>query len=67
MQNVKRGTKKKKMRPVYLASGGVSKFVKARQDATFQVMVKEAFVFVTAPGSRPYETDPRVDWDEGES
>ena len=55
------------MRPVYLASGGVSKFVKARQDATFQVMVKEAFVFVTAPGSRPYETDPRVDWDEGES
>ena len=31
------------MRPVYLVSGGVSKFVKARQDVTFQVMVKEAF------------------------
>ncbi len=31
------------MRPVYMISGGVSKFVKARNDVTFQVMVKEAF------------------------
>ncbi len=31
------------MRPVYLVSGGVSKFAKARKDATFQVLVQEAF------------------------
>ncbi len=31
------------MRPVYLVSGGVSKFAKARPDVTFQAMVKEAY------------------------
>ncbi|MCI0407743.1 MAG: thiolase domain-containing protein [Acidobacteria bacterium] len=31
------------MRPVYMVSGGVSKFTKARPDLTFQPMVKEAF------------------------
>ena len=31
------------MRPVYLVSGGVSKFAKGRPDVTFQPMVKEAY------------------------
>ncbi len=31
------------MRPVYCVSGGVSKFAKARQDKTFQAIVKEAY------------------------
>ena len=31
------------MRPVYALSGGVSKFVKARPDKTFQAVVKEAY------------------------
>lgn len=31
------------MRPVYAISGGVSKFAKARQDKTFQAVVKEAY------------------------
>src|SRR5512136_897588 len=31
------------MRPVYAISGGVSKFVKARTDKTFQAVVKEAY------------------------
>ncbi|MFP3854397.1 MAG: thiolase C-terminal domain-containing protein [Anaerolineales bacterium] len=31
------------MRPVYVASGGVSKFTKARPDKTFQAIVKEAY------------------------
>ncbi|MEW6720127.1 MAG: thiolase domain-containing protein [Thermodesulfobacteriota bacterium] len=31
------------MRPVYMVAGGVSKFQKARPDATFQKMVKESF------------------------
>ncbi len=31
------------MRPVYAISGGVSKFVKARRDKTFQAIVKEAY------------------------
>lgn len=31
------------MRPVYIVSGGVSKFSKARPDVTFQRMVKEAY------------------------
>lgn len=31
------------MRPVFLVSGGVSKFAKARPDVTFQPMVKEAY------------------------
>ncbi len=35
--------KKYKARPVYMVSGGVSKFTKARPDKTFQAMTKEAF------------------------
>jgi acetyl-CoA C-acetyltransferase len=31
------------MRPVYVISGGVSKFTKARPDKTFQAIVKEAY------------------------
>jgi acetyl-CoA C-acetyltransferase len=31
------------MRPVYVISGGVSKFAKARPDKTFQAVVKEAY------------------------
>ena len=31
------------MRPVYMVSGGVSKFAKARPDKTFQAVVQEAF------------------------
>ncbi|MBE0569854.1 MAG: thiolase domain-containing protein [Deltaproteobacteria bacterium] len=31
------------MRPVYMVAGGVSKFEKARPEATFQKMVKESF------------------------
>jgi acetyl-CoA C-acetyltransferase len=31
------------MRPVYAVAGGVSKFAKARPDATFQAIVKESF------------------------
>src|SRR4030066_1063743 len=33
----------KPQRPVYMVSGGVSKFTKARPDITFQPMVKEAY------------------------
>jgi len=31
------------MKPVYLVSGGVSKFAKARPDKTFQAVIKEAY------------------------
>jgi len=33
----------KKFRDVYVVSGGISKFAKARPDVTFQPMVKEAY------------------------
>ena len=36
------------MRPVYAISGGVSKFAKARQDKTFQAIVKEAYDYAIA-------------------
>lgn len=36
------------MRPVYVVSGGVSKFAKARQDKTFQALVKEANDYLLA-------------------
>ncbi len=36
------------MRPVYVVSGGVSKFVKARPDKTFQGLVKEAYDYALA-------------------
>src|SRR3989338_2135836 len=36
------------MRPVYVVSGGVSKFTKARHDKTFQAVVKEAFEYAVA-------------------
>lgn len=36
------------MRPVYVVSGGVSKFAKARPDKTFQAIVKEAYDYALA-------------------
>ena len=36
------------MRPVYVVSGGVSKFVKARPDKTFPGLVKEAYDYALA-------------------
>ena len=36
------------MRPVYVVSGGVSKFAKARPDKTFQAIVKEAYDYAIA-------------------
>lgn len=36
------------MRPVYVVSGGVSKFSKARPDKTFQGLVKEAYDYALA-------------------
>ena len=36
------------MRPVYVVSGGVSKFSKARPDKTFQAIVKEAYDYILA-------------------
>ena len=36
------------MRPVYMISGGVSKFAKSRNSLTFQAMVKEAFRYAMA-------------------
>lgn len=33
------------MRPVYMISGGVSKFAKSRKEKTFQATVKEAFTY----------------------
>src|SRR5574342_697673 len=36
------------MRPVYLISGGITKFAKAHQDKDFRLMVKEAFDFALA-------------------
>ena len=36
------------MRPVYVVSGGVSKFSKARPDKTFQAIVKEAYDYTLA-------------------
>ncbi len=36
------------MRPVYVVSGGVSKFAKARPDKTFQAVVKEAYDYALA-------------------
>jgi acetyl-CoA C-acetyltransferase len=36
------------MRPVYVVSGGVSKFAKARPDKTFQGLVKEAYDYAIA-------------------
>ena len=42
------------MRPVYLVSGGVSKFTKARPDVTFQPMVKEAFDYALQDLDLPF-------------
>ena len=36
------------MRSVYVVSGGVSKFTKARPDKTFQAIVKEAYDYALA-------------------
>ncbi len=42
------------MRPVYVVSGGVSKFAKARPDVTFQPMVKEAFDYALRDLDLPF-------------
>ena len=42
------------MRPVYMVSGGVSKFTKARPDLTFQPMVKEAFDYALRDLDLPF-------------
>lgn len=39
---------RKLARDVYVVSGGVAKFTKARKDVTFQVMAKEAFDYAVA-------------------
>ena len=36
------------MRPVYVVSGGVSKFAKSRPDKTFQAVIKEAYDYAIA-------------------
>lgn len=51
------------MRDVYMVSGGVSKFQKARPDATFQKMVKEAFDY--AMGDAPDLTLEGIDGSVG--
>ncbi|MGH7407815.1 MAG: thiolase C-terminal domain-containing protein [Candidatus Methylomirabilales bacterium] len=42
------------MRPVYMVSGGVSKFTKARPDVTFQPMVKEALDYALRDLDLPF-------------
>lgn len=44
------------MRPVYVISGGVSKFAKARPDKTFQAIVKEAYDYAVQDIGLEYTT-----------
>lgn len=44
------------MRPVYVVSGGVSKFAKSRPDKTFQAIVKEAYDYAIADLSIDFPT-----------
>ncbi len=44
------------MRPVYVVSGGVSKFAKARPDKSFQAIVKEAYDYAIADLSLDFRT-----------
>jgi acetyl-CoA C-acetyltransferase len=48
------------MRPVYALSGGVSKFVKARKDKTFQAIVKEAYDYAIQDIGLDFATFNRV-------
>src|SRR5665648_561087 len=48
------------VRPVYMVSGGVSKFAKARPDATFQKIVKESFDY--AIDDVPKLKHSMIDW-----
>ena len=48
------------MRPVYVISGGVSKFVKARPDKTFQAIVKEAYDFAIQDIQLDFSTFARL-------
>ena len=47
------------MRPVYMVSGGITKFKKASVDKDFRYMVKEAFDYATndVPNLRPEMID----------
>jgi acetyl-CoA C-acetyltransferase len=48
------------MRPVYVVSGGVSKFAKARPDKTFQAIVKEAYDYAIHDLGLDFETFTRL-------
>jgi acetyl-CoA C-acetyltransferase len=48
------------MRPVYVVSGGVSKFAKARPDKSFQAIVKEAYDYAIADLDLDFSTFTRL-------
>ena len=41
-------SRRKFMRPVYMISGGITRFAKAHPDKDFRLMVKEAFDYALA-------------------
>ncbi len=48
------------MRPVYVISGGVSKFAKARPDKNFQAIIKEAYDYALEDIGLDFETATRL-------
>lgn len=48
------------MRPVYVVSGGVSKFAKARPDKNFQAIIKEAYDYAIEDIGLDFETAARL-------
>ncbi len=48
------------MRPVYVVSGGVSKFAKARPDKNFQAVIKEAYDYALNDIGLDFETATRL-------
>ncbi len=48
------------MRPVYVVSGGVSKFAKARPDKNFQAIIKEAYDYLLDDIGLDFETATRL-------
>ncbi len=48
------------MRPVYVVSGGVSKFAKARPDKNFQAIIKEAYDYALNDIGLDFETATRL-------
>ncbi|GAB4527778.1 MAG: thiolase domain-containing protein [Anaerolineales bacterium] len=48
------------MRPVYVISGGVSKFAKARPDKNFQAIIKEAYDYAISDIGLDFETATRL-------